>query len=80
MQKEFIDFILKNILTNPEAIEVNKSEEFDSITIDIKVDPIDIPKVIGKNGVIIKAIENLTSILTMNKENYTKKITLSINK
>ncbi|MEX0961922.1 MAG: KH domain-containing protein [Simkaniaceae bacterium] len=54
--KDFIAYIVKNIVSNPDAVEVTESSGEQTIIIDIKVAQEDIAKVIGKQGRTIKSL------------------------
>ena len=57
--KEILESILKNLVENDSAISINQIEK-DKLTIfEIKVEPEDMGKVIGKEGKIAKAIRNI---------------------
>lgn len=58
--KEFIEYIVKQLVDNPEAVHV-ESTEVDERTTDyiLKVDNNDIGKVIGKRGNTINALRTL---------------------
>jgi len=58
--KELIVYIVSHLVDHPEAVSVNevvKSEQ--EITYELKVDPSDMGKVIGRQGRIAKAIRTL---------------------
>lgn len=54
--KDFIEYLVKNIVDNPDKVKVIESsaEKYQLI-----VDPDDIGKVIGKNGIMINFIRTL---------------------
>lgn len=54
--KEFIEYIVKNLVDQPEAVEVNCYDEEKSLRIEVRVDPKEVGKVVGRKGVTIKAI------------------------
>lgn len=59
MEKELVEFVVRNLVDNPEAVNVNVVEG-DKVTIlELSVAPEDIGKVIGKQGRIAKAIRTL---------------------
>jgi predicted RNA-binding protein YlqC (UPF0109 family) len=60
--KEFVEFIVKQIVDNPDkvVVEETKTDE-NTIKFNIKVDKSDIGKVIGKHGKNINAIRTLVS-------------------
>ena len=60
--KEFVEFIVKQIVDNPDKVVVEETTpDVDTIKFIIKVDESDIGKVIGKHGNNINAIRTLLS-------------------
>ncbi len=59
--KSFLEYLLKNIVDNPDAVEVRESGEIFTL----KVAQEDMGKVIGKGGKIIKAIRDLARIMAV---------------
>lgn len=61
--KEFLVYIVKQIVDNPKEIEVEeRTDEEGRIILKIKADKEDIGRIIGKKGKIIKAIRNLIRV------------------
>ena len=56
---ELVKYIAASLVDKPEAIDVREVENEDSITIELRVDPDDMGKVIGKQGRIAKAIRTV---------------------
>ena len=56
---ELVKYIASSLVDKPEAIDVREVEAEDSITIELRVDPEDMGKVIGKQGRIAKAIRTV---------------------
>lgn len=63
--KDLLSLILQNIVTKPEAIEINVTQEEDREVYTIKVDPEDMGRVIGKSGKVIKAIRSLAHVMAI---------------
>ena len=63
--QELLNLILKNIVTNPDAIQIVTSNEEDREIYTINVDPVDMGRVIGKNGKVIKAIRALAHVVAI---------------
>lgn len=53
------EFIIKNLLKNPEKLEINMKEEADVKIIQILVDSSDIGSIIGKGGNIANSIRTI---------------------
>ena len=58
-EKEFILYMIKALVDEPDQVEINVVEGEKSTIFELKVAPPDIGKVIGKNGRIAKAIRTL---------------------
>ena len=56
---ELVKYIAASLVDKPEAVDVREVENEDSITIELRVDPDDMGKVIGKQGRIAKAIRTV---------------------
>jgi predicted RNA-binding protein YlqC (UPF0109 family) len=56
---ELVEYIAKSLVDNPENVSVNQVEGEQSIILELKVDPEDMGKVIGKQGRIAKAIRTI---------------------
>lgn len=57
--KDTLELIIKNLVTNPEAVSINEVTGEKSIVLEVKVDNADMGKVIGKQGRIAKAIREI---------------------
>ena len=58
-EKEFLLYIIKALVDEPEEVQINVVEGEKSTIFELKVAPSDIGKVIGKNGRIAKAIRTI---------------------
>lgn len=56
---ELVEYIAKALVDHPESVSVNQVEGEQSIILELKVDPEDMGKVIGKQGRIAKAIRTV---------------------
>jgi predicted RNA-binding protein YlqC (UPF0109 family) len=62
--KEFIEYIAKNIVDNPELVEVSETAtEEKKVVLSLKVGQSDIGKVIGKEGRTAQAMRTLLSAI-----------------
>ena len=57
--KELVEFIAKNLVTQPDAVNVESSEEESGIKVMIRVAHDDVGRIIGKRGATINAIRLL---------------------
>lgn len=56
---ELVEYIAKALVDHPDNVSVNQVEGEQSIILELKVDPEDMGKVIGKQGRIAKAIRTV---------------------
>lgn len=73
--KEMLEILVKDLVDNPSAIEISQKDEGKTTVLELKVDPQDMGKVIGKQGKIAKAIRVLMKAYA-GKEN--KKVSVEI--
>ncbi len=75
MEKELVLFMVKSLVDKPDMVSVNEVEGERSLVLELKVDPDDVGKVIGKQGRIAKAIR---TILTASSTKKGKRVSLEI--
>ncbi|MBO4409958.1 MAG: KH domain-containing protein [Spirochaetales bacterium] len=61
MERELVEYIVKSLVDDPDAVEVNVVEGEKSTILELRVSPDDIGKVIGKQGRIAKALRTILS-------------------
>ena len=66
--KELLENIAKSLVDNPADVNVIEKDENKTITLELRVDPDDMGKVIGKQGKIAKAIRTVVKAAA-HKEN-----------
>ncbi len=57
--KEMVECVTKRLVDNPDAVDVTETEGERTIVIELRVDPKDLGKVIGKQGRTAKALRTL---------------------
>lgn len=57
--KEFIEFIAKNLVDEPDAVRVDENKENNKIVLKLHVSKSDLGKVIGKQGKTAKSMRTL---------------------
>lgn len=57
--KELVEVIARALVDNPDEVVVTESSKDEEILIELKVDPSDMGKVIGKQGKVAKAIRSV---------------------
>jgi uncharacterized protein len=63
IDKEFVEYVVKSLVTNPDAVVVNRSVDDMGVLLELTVDPADMGKVIGKAGATAKSIRTLLRVL-----------------
>lgn len=66
--KELVEFIARSLVDHPESVEVRQVDGEKSIIVELKVDPEDMGKVIGKHGRIAKAIRTIVKASAVKQE------------
>lgn len=57
--KEFVAYLIKNLVDEPEGVEVQVLEGEQGTVVEIRVSPTDIAKVVGRQGRTIKALRTI---------------------
>lgn len=57
--KEFIEYIIKNLVEKPESVDVRCFESERGIVVEVRVDSEDMGKVVGRKGVTINALRTI---------------------
>ena len=57
--KEFVEYIVKNLVDNPDKVRINEIGGTHTLIIELGVEKSDIGKIIGKKGKTINAIRTL---------------------
>jgi len=70
--KEMVRYVSEVLADNPEAVEVNESTNNTSVTVELKVAPEDMGRIIGRRGQCIKAMRAVAKTLgrKMGKRTY----------
>lgn len=61
--EEFVAYLVKNMVDEPDLVDIRSHEEGDNLAIEIRVAPKDIGKVVGKKGNAIRSLRTLTMII-----------------
>ena len=70
------EFLVKNLVTDPETVSVKQFDDEDSITIEVLVSSDDMGKVIGRKGMIAKSIR--TIVQASSKLNNERRVKINI--
>ena len=57
--RALVEFVIKGLVEQPEAVRVRASERARMVVIEVKVAPDDVGKVIGKQGRIARALRSI---------------------
>ena len=57
--KEMLEMLVKSLVDNVDNVEITEKENENDVTLEIRVDPSDMGKIIGKQGRIAKALRVL---------------------
>jgi hypothetical protein len=60
--KELLEFVARALVDRPDAVVVRESSRGDGIVLELRVDPDDLGKVIGKRGRTAKSIRTLLGV------------------
>jgi predicted RNA-binding protein YlqC (UPF0109 family) len=63
--REFVEFIIKSIVTNPDAVEVGRTVDELGVLLTVKVAAEDMGLLLGRNGSTAKSIRTLSRIVGM---------------
>ena len=61
--RDFIEYVVKQIVDEPDAVEVTRSVDELGVLITLKVGKFDMGKVIGKNGLTAKSLRTLLRVI-----------------
>ena len=61
--QEFVEYIVKNIVEHPEDVKVERKVDEMGVLLELKANPLDMGKIIGKEGRTAKAIRTLLRVL-----------------
>ncbi|MBR5792623.1 MAG: KH domain-containing protein [Ruminiclostridium sp.] len=57
--KDLLTYIAQNLVERPQAVDVQETESDGNVVLELRVDPSDMGKVIGRQGRIAKEIRTL---------------------
>ena len=75
IDQQFVEFIVKSLVGNPDAVQIERRIDEKGVLLDLTVDPEDLGRVIGKRGATAQSIRSLLRALgTKNEARYNLKI------
>ena len=57
--QEFLEYVVKGLVQRPEAVTITPVERAGATVYELRLDPSDVGKIIGRQGVTINAIRSL---------------------
>ena len=75
IDQQFVEFVVKSLVSNPEAVIVDRRIDEKGVLLELTVDPEDLGRVIGKRGATAQSLRTLLRALgTKNDARYNLKI------
>jgi predicted RNA-binding protein YlqC (UPF0109 family) len=75
IDQEFVEFVVKSLVSNPDAVQVDRRIDEKGVLLELTVDPEDLGRVIGKRGATAQSLRTLLRALgTKNDARYNLKI------
>lgn len=75
IDQQFVEFVVKSLVGNPEAVQVERTIDEKGVLLELTVDPEDLGRVIGKRGATAQSLRTLLRALgTKNEARYNLKI------
>ena len=59
LREDFVQYVVKTLVSNPDAVVLNRAHDEKGDYLELTVDPVDMGKVIGKAGATAKSIRTL---------------------
>lgn len=60
---EFLAYLVKNVVTDPESVQVRSETGPDGTLFTIRVAPQDVGKVVGRKGNVIRSLRTLAGVI-----------------
>ena len=75
IDQQFIEFVVKSLVSNPDAVSIKRTIDEKGVLLELTVDPEDLGRVIGKRGATAQSLRTLLRALgTKNDARYNLKI------
>ncbi|HEX7963878.1 MAG TPA: KH domain-containing protein [Candidatus Saccharimonadales bacterium] len=75
IDQQFVEYIVKSLVSNPEAVVIERRIDEKGVLLELTVDPEDLGRVIGKRGATAQSLRTLLRALgTKNDARYNLKI------
>ncbi|MBU1091594.1 KH domain-containing protein [Patescibacteria group bacterium] len=66
--EEFLEYVVKALVDVPEAVKVERKVDEMGVLLSLKLDQVDMGKIIGRNGNTAKAIRNLLRVVGLKNQ------------
>lgn len=63
--KDFIEYLIKNIVNQPDSVKITVKEENKKSLVEIRVAPEDVGKIVGKKGRVIHSLRTIAMSIGM---------------
>ena len=75
IDEQFVEFVIKSLVTKPDAVKIERRIDEKGVLLELTVDPEDLGRVIGKRGATAQSVRTLLRALgTKNDARYNLKI------
>ena len=75
IETQFIEYVVKQLVDNPDAVKIERTEDERGVLLNLTVAPDDLGRVIGKHGATAQSLRALLRALgTKNNDHYNLKI------
>lgn len=68
--KDLVEYLVKELVAHPEAVVVEESSDGDGSLFEVRVDPSDVGKVIGRGGKVANALRTLVKAAASKRYGY----------
>ena len=65
--QDFLEFVVSGLVKHPESVSVTPVEKGDLTLFELRMDPADVGKIIGRKGMTINAIRSLAQVAANNR-------------
>lgn len=62
---QFLEYVIKSLVDNPDAVKITRTVDEMGVLMTLSVDPVDMGKIIGRQGNTAKAIRTLLRVVGM---------------
>jgi len=59
--EEFVGYLVKNLVEEPDSVSITSNEEGEEATLEVRVAPEDVARVIGRKGRTIQAVRTIAA-------------------